>query len=716
MEGAVQRSILVLGLGLLTLLVGLRGLDPLPVHTLRSSYFDFLQTLAPREYQDLPVRVVDIDERALAEVGQWPWPRDTLAELTARLTDLGAAVIAYDVLFAEADRYSPAELIRRPQIAAALGDSVDAAALERLDTDRLFAAAIGQSPVVLGFASAPEGGVPAVDLLRAGFVQMGANPAAGLFPIMSTTPILPDLAAAATGIGGINVSPQADPGRIRRVPLLWSVEEGVVASLGLEALRVALGENTLVLRGLEDVEGAPSSLQLGGYAIPLTPAGEIWVRYRYDDPRLYLSAADVLGADPARIRPVIEGQIILVGTSAAGLYDLRNSALGEIVPAVSIHAQTIEQILTDDYLLRNDMIAGLEVLALLILGLLTTLILAGTRPILALAGGGVLALAVFGSSWFAFIGPGFLLDASFPVIGGAAHFALIMAWRFVFTDRDKRRLRASFAQYLSPSVLSEIEQSDYNIALGGEVRDITILFSDIRDFTVLSQETPVQQLVPLLNGLFTDLSAEILHEDGSIDKFIGDSVMAFWNAPLPVENHSARAALAALGMRRALDAFNARSGRAPIQIGVGLHAGPAAVGNFGSEQRFSYSVIGDTVNVAARIESSAKHVGFDLIASGEVRCAAPDLAWLAAGALDLKGVAARVPVDILVGDAATAASEDFLRLATAHGALMDVLRDPSADNAAAIRECVGLAPAVSPRLEPFYRRIALRRADFILED
>ncbi len=712
MEGSVQRSILALGLILLTLLVGVRSLDPLPVNSLRSGYFDFLQILSPREYADLPVRVVDIDERALAEVGQWPWPRDTLAEMTERLTALGAAVIAYDVLFAEPDRYSPAELIRRPRIAAALGDAVNPEDFVQLDTDSVFAEAIARAPVVLGLAVATDGGGSGADFVRAGFVQIGANPAAGLFPITRTTPILPELAEAAAGIGGINVSPLTDPGRVRRVPLVWSAGDGVVASLGVEALRVALGESTLILRGLENVEGASSSLQMGGYAIPLTTEGEIWVRYRPDDPRLYVSAADVLGDDPAQLRPMIEGQIVLIGTSAAGLFDLRTSALGEVVPGVSIHAQIVEQILTDDYLVRNDLIAGLEILALVVLGLLTTIMLARTRPILALAGGGVAALGVIASSWFAFTDAGLLIDASFPVIGGAVNFAILVAWRFVFTDRDKRRLRSSFAQYLAPSVLSEMEQSDYNIALGGEVREITILFSDIRDFTVLSHVTPVEALVPLLNGLFTDLSAEILREEGTIDKFIGDSVMAFWNAPLPVENHEARAAVAALGMRHALDAFNARTDGRPINIGVGLHAGPASVGNFGSEQRFSYSAIGDAVNVAARIESSAKHVSYDLIASEDVRNAAQALAWLDAGALALKGVAERTPVHVLVGGEDMARSETFARLLEAHGALLQALGDPDADVTDLLRHCAELGAELEPRLEHFYARIPHRREDY----
>jgi adenylate cyclase len=709
----LQRSILFLGLTLLLLLVGVRSLDPLPVQSLRAGYFDFLQTLAPRPYRDLPVRVVDIDERALAEVGQWPWPRDTLAEMTDRLAGLGAAVIAYDVLFAEPDRYSPAELLRRPRIAAAVGDEVEAAALERLDTDRAFAAAMARAPVVLGLSLARDGAGAGADHLRAGLVQLGADPAAGLFPLTRTTPILPPLAEAATGIGGINVSPLSDPGRVRRVPLLWSAGDGVIASLGLEALRVALGETTLILRGLEEVEAAPSRLQMGGYDIPLTPAGEIWVRYRPDDPRLYVSAADVLGDDPGRLRPRIEGQIVLVGTSAAGLFDLRTSALGEVVPGVSIHAQIVEQILTDDYLVRNDVIAGLEIGTLVILGLMTTVMLARTRPILALAGGGLAALGTVAASWFAFREAGLLVDASFPVIGGAVNFALLVAWRFVFTDRDKRRLRASFAQYLAPSVLSEMERSDYNIALGGELREVTVLFSDIRDFTVLSRETPVERLVPLLNGLFTDLSAEILREEGTIDKFIGDSVMAFWNAPLPVENHAMRAAMAALAMRRALAAFNARSGAAPIRIGVGLHAGPASVGNFGSEQRFSYSAIGDTVNLAARIEGSAKHVGADLLASGAVRAAAPGLAWLAAGALALKGVGGRTPVHVLVGDEGVAQSDTFRRLQEAHGALVQALRDPAADPTVLLHSCTTLAARIDAPLAQVYARLPARRDDFL---
>jgi adenylate cyclase len=273
-------------------------------------------------------------------------------------------------------------------------------------------------------------------------------------------------------------------------------------------------------------------------------------------------------------------------------------------------------------------------------------------------------------------------------------------------------IRSSFSQYLAPSVLSEIENQDYRIELGGEVRDLTVMFTDIRNFTPLTEAMPADELVPLLNDLFTDLSQEVLDQGGTIDKFIGDSLMAFWNAPLPVEDHARKAALASLGMRRALAEFAARRSdlASPIAIGIGLHMGEASVGNIGSRQRFNYSAIGEGVNVAARVEASCKAVGFDIVGSDTVAAAATDLAWLPLGALELKGVGARQGLHALVGNAALARSGDFAALAARHDTLMRGIaegRDIGDDLAA----CKALAAGLLRDPDTLYDSLAARPED-----
>ncbi|WP_439154313.1 CHASE2 domain-containing protein [Yoonia sp.] len=709
----MQKSILLFGLFLVLALVTFRSFDPVPVRSLRLAYFDYLQVVSPREYRDMPVRVVDIDEASLAAYGQWPWSRDLLADLVDKLSANGAAVIAFDVLFAEQDRLSPASLAQNKGFERLLRDDVSPEDLQTLDTDRTFAQAMSRTATVLGVAASPVEGVDAGRFVNAGLVEIGNRPAAALHAFRNSTPLVSGLAAAAVGIGHINVSPTRQEGKVRHVPLLWRTESGPVAALSLEALRIALGQSTFLLRGLGDLEAATGSVQLGGYVIPTTANGEIWVRYRQDDPRLYLSAADVLdGGDPDRLNTALAGQIVLIGTSAAGLLDIRTTALGETVPGVSIHAQIIEQILQETYLKRDDFIAGLELLAVVFLGLVVTLVMARAGPSVSLLSGGFAAALVVGASWWSFQTQSVLLDATYPLFGGALNFGLLTAWRFVVTDRERRMIRRSFSQYLAPSVLSQIEGQGYRIELGGEIRNLTVMFSDIRNFTPLTEHTPPDRLVPLLHELFTGLSQEILDQQGTIDKFIGDSVMAFWNAPLPVEGHERRAALAALGMRDALQRFLDRRKdiTVPIEIGIGVHAGDACVGNIGSDQRFNYSAIGEAVNIASRVESSCKTVGFDILATHEIATAAPDLAWLPAGAVAMKGVGKRMPLFLLVGDAALARDPRFLAHQAEHVTLLTNMADGKADKQR-LEKCRAMSVDICVRLGRFYDKLPDRTGE-----
>lgn len=713
MKSQMRWSVLILGITVTILLLITRVFDPVPIQGLRNAYFDYLQRLNPREYQELPVRVVDIDERSLAEYGQWPWPRDLMAQLVDRLTEAGAAVIAFDVLFAEPDRYSPTLLFEKPDMRALLQDDVSEEALQTLDNDGRFAGSMSRSTVVLGVASTASGGMAASQILTPGLVEIGNRPRSGLHPFTKSTTIVPKLVDAARGFGNINTTPGLNDGTIRQVPLVWGTENSAVPTLGLEALRVAFGESTIILRGVGDLEGAVESVQVGSLVIPTTIRGEIWVRYRRDDPRLYVSAADVLGADiPEQLAQAVQGRIILVGTSAAGLLDIRTTALGESVPGVSIHAQMIEQILLESHLTRSDLVVAVEIMSQALLGFLVAFAMARTGPLLSFLAGSVAVVGMLVTSWWMFQSYAILVDATYPLIGGALCFGLLTAFRFIVTDRDRRMIRSTFSQYLAPSVLSEIENRGFKIELGGEIRELTVMFCDIRNFTPLSESMPANALVPMLNGLFTELSQEILDCGGTIDKFIGDCIMAFWNAPLNVEDHSRQSALAALGMRVAMEKFliDRVDIKQKIEIGIGLHAGEACVGNIGSRQRFNYSVLGNTVNIAARVESSCKAVGFDIVASGTVQGAALDLAWLPLGSVALKGVEKRQPLFALVGGVALAQSSEFKDLAHQHASLLDSIANDRnfAEDLAACKET---AAAIMGRLVSIYEELPKRQAD-----
>lgn len=721
MQGQQQmrRPFLVLGFLLILILAVVRIADPGPVTALREAAFDGLQRIAPRAAPDMPVRVVDIDERSLAEIGQWPWPRDTVAELVDRLAAYGAAAVVFDVLFAEPDRMSPARLAEGFRDLGLLSPSASSERLAALDTDLALAASLQRMPTVLGLAMLPQGAAPPA--AKAGFVELGATPSAGVLPLTAAVAPLPVLAQDAAGLGVISIDPAASATVVRRVPLIWRTGEAgqMMPSLSVEALRVALGESTFLLHGAPDVAGLPERLQLAGFSIPLTARGEIWVRYRPDDPALYLPAAAVLApGEDAGLRARIEGHIVLVGTSAAGLLDIRTTALGQNVPGVSIHAQVIEQVLTGDFLRRDALTEAAEVASFVFLGLIVVVVMSMAGPVWSIMAGAVAGVAMTGASWYAFTERGLLFDATFPVVGGFLAFAGVAAWQFIVADRDKRMIRRSFAHYVAPAILTEIEGRGHRLELGGVTKPVTIMFCDIRNFTPMAAGLSATALVDLLNRLFTDLGDEILAEEGTIDKFIGDAVMAFWNAPLDMADHPRRAAQAALRLRAALVRFNAanldrQGGQKPVALAIGVATGMACVGNIGSRQRFNYTAVGDTVNLAARIETACRHVNCDILLAAETARHVQDFALLDAGALSLKGVAERLEAMVLVGPPAVAATPGFRALEESHLALLRAIRAGDATALSGhLHTCRGLVAAVEPGLEAFYERLERRIDDY----
>jgi len=707
----------LMGLALVAAFVVLRLADPYPVRELRLTYFDYLQRLSPRAYSDdLPVRVLDIDEASLAELGQWPWPRTRVADLVDRLFELGAATVAFDMLFAEPDRYSPSSLARDPAFSGLLGDLGNA---PEYDNDVQLARAIEGHPVVLGVAArnGPLEGSPAP---KAGVAAFGEAPASGLVPVAALTPLAPPLGVSAAGIGDINVAPGTDTGVVvRQVPLIWNGATGLLPTLSVEALRLATGTSTLFLDERPGAPGIVDAVEIGPIRVPTTPDGKIWVHFRPENPGLYISARDVLATDgdDDALRAAIAGRIILVGTSAAGLLDIRETALGQSVPGVSIHAQIIEQIVDGDVIRRSDVTAGLELLAFIGLGVLMTGAMSIFGPSLSIAFGTFAGLIVLATGLIVFRTTGTLFDATFPLVGGMLNFAIMAGYQFIVTDRDKRMIRRSFAHYVAPELLQRIEADGTNLRLGGGTQVVTVMFSDIRNFTPMTETMSANELVAILNELFTTLGSEILAERGTIDKFIGDAIMAFWNAPLEVEDHALHAALAALRMRTALARFNATpimEGHDPVALAIGCATGEACVGNIGSRERFNYTVIGDVVNVTARIETSCRRVAYDIVvANAVVAEAGGRLATLEAGFVELKGKSTREKIHVVVGDAEMARSDSFAALARAHLAMLAALRghDPQAF-ARALATCRTLAAEVEPGLGAFFDAIPGRAEDF----
>ena len=719
-KSGYRALVLVVSLACVIALTVLRVTDPFVVRIARETAFDLIQRLSPRDYVDAPVRIVDIDERSLERLGQWPWPRDMLAELVDRLHAAGAATVAFDFIFAEPDRLSPSRLIENPRLRSLLGLEDGEQAQVLPDNDRLFADAMRRGYVVIGFGGSSDPGPPPP--VKAGFAYTGEDPAAYANKLKGGARVLPELAAAAAGVGSIALGDELSFDVVRRMPLIWSDGKRLYPSLVAEALRVVQGAKTYVIHA-SPATGGIQSVRIGGFEVPTEPTGELNLYYTPPRPDRYISAADIFDNDRlTELAPRIEGRIILIGTSATGLFDIRNTALGFSVPGVEIHAQALEQIISEQFLLRHDWSRGLELLALVLAALSISVMTLYSGARMALLFGGAVAVLIAIGAWDALSRYGVLIDPSFPLGGGMVVWFVATAFRYLTADRERREIRGAFSHYVHPSVLKEIERNHRDVRLGGENCDLTVLFTDVRNFTQLSERIEPEEVVSFLNTLLGRLAGEIAHEAGVIDKFIGDSVMAFWNAPLRQKDHTRRACAAALRMRAAMKEMNAAGGfglpeeiarGSTIEIGIGINTGPACVGNVGSAERFNYSAIGDAVNVAARAEAACKDVGYDLVVTGSTAETVPDFAFVEAGRVRLKGKAEPVALMLLIGAAEVKASPQFTEFSQRYRLLIEALRDGrGAAINTAMADCRSLAAALDPRLMQFLDRIPDRVDDF----
>jgi adenylate cyclase len=356
-----------------------------------------------------------------------------------------------------------------------------------------------------------------------------------------------------------------------------------------------------------------------------------------------LSPEGPSAAEAARIA----GAIVLVGVTATGLHDIRATPLGEAVPGVAIQAQILTQILNGQFLYRPAWLDGVEVLAVAVLSVLLVLVSCYAAPAWGLIAAGGITAAVLSAGWYLFLSAGVLVDPVMPLASALFTAFGTTAFWYLVTDSDRRAIRSAFGKYVSPSVLARIEQSPEGLRLGGVNREITVLFMDVRGFTALSERLPPEDIVRLLNRLLEAMSAPVIAREGTLDKYMGDSIMAFWNAPLDVPDHARKAARAALEMMEALAKLNAEDAFGlgpdnPVRAGIGINTGIACVGNMGTAERLSYSAVGDAVNTASRIESACKEAGADILVSEATARLLPDFRLSPAGDFHLKGKSERV--------------------------------------------------------------------------
>jgi adenylate cyclase len=707
----------LIALALLGVLLVLRASDPYPLQLLRVKTFDFYQKTKPRIIpppEQKLVTIVDLDEKSLAEIGQWPWPRTIIAQMVQNLMQMGAVLVAFDIVFAEPDRMSPGS------VAGVLPglDAETRAKLEGLPSnDQVFAEVIKRSRVVLGQAGYwydhPLASTrPPV---RKSVAFKGPKPHAHLpqFPSLVRNVEVLEKAAAGHGIFSLVAEPD---GIVRRVPGLFRSGDDLYPALSIEMLRVATGRPTLLAE--TNQAGVAAIGVTKGLKLPTDANGRIWPYFSASDKAKYVSARDILAGtvDPA----LIKGKLTIVGTSAVGLLDIRSTPTEPIMPGVEVHAQLIEAAAAGAYLVQPNYILAAELTLLLVGGLLMIVLvpLVGARWTM------ILFAAVSGgaayTSWYLFAEQRILFDAGYAVISILLLYTTLTYTGYAKEEAQRRQVREAFSFYLSPAMVERLAADPGQLKLGGEKRDMTMLFCDVRGFTTISEMFDAEGLTRLINRLLTPLTDVILRRQGTVDKYMGDCIMAFWNAPLDDPAHGRNAVVAALEMNASMGPLNetlageaATEGRrhVPLKIGIGVNSGEVVVGNMGSDQRFDYSVLGDNVNLASRLEGQCKTYGVDLTVGENTYARAPGLAYLELDLIKVKGKTEAVRIYTVLGDEQVAAGAVFQALAEAHGRMLAAYRGQRwAEARTALAECRNLKGDF--HLDGFYDVYEERLADY----
>lgn len=693
----------LLGLALLGASLSLYIVDAYPLQFLRVKIFDFYQNQKPREIppaqcskENYPnckwVTIIDLDEESLAEVGQWPWPRTTVARMVKNLMQMGAGVVAFDIVFAEPDRMNP------KSIAEAI-PGLDEETLKDLrnlpSNDQIFGDVIKQSRVVLGQSGYWEkrdhkAGPP----VKKSIAFKGKKPHKLLADLPDMVRNIPAIEKSAAGHGLFTLLPEPD-GIVRRVPSLFVYNGDVYPSLSVEMLRVAFGRPTILVdtdaSGIKSI-GIASRRQFppNGLKLHTDRKGQVWPYFSKSDRAKYVSARDVLAGtvDPK----LIQGKMTIVGTSAVGLLDIRATPTEKLMPGVEVHAQLIEAAMTGSYLTRPNNVRGAELILIFSVGLLLVWLV----PVIGAKWTLMLFLTVSGgsayTSWYLFAEQRVLFDASYAVLSLLFIYTIMTYTSYAREEAERRHTRDAFSKYLSPDMVEKVAGDPSSLKLGGDKRDLTLLFCDVRGFTTISEQFDAVGLTALINKLLTPLTNVILERLGTVDKYMGDCIMAFWNAPLDDDDHAYHGCVSALAMLAEMGPLNDRleieakeEGRKhiPLKVGLGLNSGECVVGNMGSDQRFDYSVLGDTVNLAARLEGQSKSYGMNVVLGPTTNAAVEDrLATIDLDFIQVKGKTSGTYIYGLMGDADLKADPVFLNVQKLIHDTMDAYRHQEFDKAA----------------------------------
>ncbi|NNM79440.1 MAG: adenylate/guanylate cyclase domain-containing protein [Gallionella sp.] len=679
----MKKNAILIGLGLL--LVALFAGNA--AHLYRLSFVDRLSALI-YDYQlrlsmprtvDNRIVILDINEKSLKEEGRWPWSRDRLATLMDQLFDhYGVAVVGFDVVFAEKDNSSGLRVLQKLGQDQLKSDTAFQAALHQiepqLEYDLLFAEKIKNRKVVLGYYLTNQKDQSVSGMLPTPLFPAGSfkNTSIGFTSWNGYGANLAELQAAALGAGHFNPLVDED-GVVRRIPMLVEHKGAYYPSLSLAMVQVILGQPKIKLGFAEGKEQGYSGLEwleidTGSRTlkIPVDQDVATLIPYRGRQGSFpYLSVADVLHgrADPDSLK----GKIVLLGTTAPGLMDMRSTPVAEVYPGIEVHANMIAGILDQNLKQQPAYMLGAEVVWLLLIGILLSVLLPLLTPTRAI----LVSFTVLAVSQALSFGVWQYADLVMPVANSlvmiALIFALNMSYGYFVESRTKRQITGLFGQYVPSELVDEMRKNPASVSMEGESREMTILFSDVRGFTTISEGLDPKQLALLMNEFLTPLSRIIYKHRGTIDKYMGDCIMAFWGAPLPDGTHARNAILAGIEMQATLHALQAgfaERGWPPIKIGVGINTGRVSVGNMGSEVRVAYTVMGDEVNLASRLEGVTKQYGVGIIVGENTRNAVADFVYRELDHVRVKGkdkpVAIFEPIGLVSG--VDKATHDELKL------------------------------------------------------
>jgi adenylate cyclase len=662
------------------------------------------------------VAVVMVDDRSLAALGRWPFTRRWFADALQVLDQDAAKVIVFDLLFAEPEEPVSSDIRAAAAAAAAqLSDPRNAplrSELQRLaddDPDGALAAAIQKSgrvllPVAFSFAKPAKGEPP--DLSDWGYARFDKSPVPPAFPLQPKGAVapLPRFAAAAAGLGHVNIAFDRD-GEPRYDYLALPYNGDFFPSLPVRAAATYLGVPWPQV-GLALGQG----INIGDLAVPTDPAMRLAVNYR--GPRGTIPTYSFLDLVQGRVpAEALRGRIVLIGASFIGNSDSYASPFGTTqMPGTERMANIIDTILMRDFIRENPPPWGLAVLAA---ALALALVMGSTSALVAirysvLSAAGPIVLWAVGAQ-LAFV-HGLWLPVVEPVAGLVAAALIVLLFRYRVVDYEGRQIKSAFRHYLAPDMVNVLAAHPERLKLGGESRSMTLLFSDIRGFTSISEEfkSNPHGLTRLINRFLTPMTDLIMARHGTIDKYMGDCIMAFWNAPVDDPAHADHACETALAMMRELESINrqleqeAAAESRPfhrLNIGIGINTGVCVVGNMGSDQRFDYSVLGDAVNLASRLEGQSKTYHLNIVIGEDTRAAAPSWAALELDLIEVKGKHEAVRIYTLLGDAEFARSPGFPELLEHHDRMIACYRAQNWDGArAALAQCRGR----DPRLEAFY--------------